>query len=156
AAQELVNVTLELLRRNEAREDSYVRPLLLLAGEALPVRMHDIETRLLIYASPFPSGYIPTAGVRCVVSSWRRIPDACLPLRAKIIGSYVNTALAKTEATEAGADEAIMLNLAGNVCEASTSNIFLRRDDAWITPAVTEDILEGITRRQVLELIAEE
>lgn len=155
-AQELVDATVELLRRNGAREDSYVRPLLLLADDVLPVRMHDIEARLVIYASPFPSGYIPTVGVRCVVSSWRRIPDVCLPLRAKVIGSYVNTALAKTEAIEAGVDEAIMLNMAGNVSEASTSNIFLRRDDTWITPAVTEDILEGVTRRQVLALIAEE
>lgn len=156
SAQELVDATIELLRRNAAREDSYVRPILLLAGEVLPVRMHDIETRLVIYASPFPAGYIPASGVRCLVSSWRRIPDASMPLRAKIVGSYINPALAKTEALQAGLDEAIMLTVDGNVCEASTSNIFLRRSGAWITPAVTEDILEGITRRQVMELIEEE
>jgi branched-chain amino acid aminotransferase len=153
SAQELVSITIEVLRRNEAREDSYVRPLLLLAGDVLPVRMNDIETRLVIYASPFPAGYISASGVRCLVSSWRRIPDVCMPLRAKVIGSYVNPALAKTEAIQAGVDEAIMLTVDGNVCEASTSNVFLRRGDTWITPAVTEDILEGITRRQVIELI---
>jgi branched-chain amino acid aminotransferase len=154
--EELVEATVELLRRNEAREDCYVRPILLLAGDVLMVRMHDIESRLIIYADRFPAGYVPASGVRCLVSSWRRIPDASMPLRAKIIGSYVNPALAKTEALHAGLDEAILLTLEGNVCEASTSNIFLRRGSTWVTPAITEDILEGVTRRQVIELIGEE
>jgi branched-chain amino acid aminotransferase len=156
SAEELVAVTVELLRRNDIRADAYVRPLLVLADDVLPVRMHDIEARLVIYAAPFPAGYIPVSGVRCLVSSWRRIPDACLPLRAKIIGSYVNPALAKTEAMQAGCDEALMLTVDGHVAEATTSNIFLRRDAGWITPPVTDDILEGITRRQVMTLIADE
>jgi len=151
--QELVEATRVLLRTNNAREDTYVRPILLLTGELLPVRMHDIETRLVIYATPFPAGYVPTTGVRCLVSSWRRVPDTAMPVRAKINGSYVNPALAKTEAVQAGVDEAILLTIDGNVSEASTANIFLRRGDTWITPAVTEDILEGITRRQLIELI---
>lgn len=153
SAPELVDATVELLRRNEARADTYVRPILLLAGEVLMVRMHDIEARLVIYASPFPAGYIPVSGVRCLVSSWRRIPDASLPLRAKIIGSYVNPALAKSEALQAGLDEAIMLTIDGDVCEASTSNVFLRRGGAWVTPAASDDILEGVTRREAMELI---
>jgi branched-chain amino acid aminotransferase len=156
SAEELVAITVELLRRNEVRADAYVRPLLLQAGEVLPVRMHDVETRLLIYVAPFPAGYIPADGVRCLVSSWRRIPDVCLPLRAKLIGSYLNPALAKTEAVRAGFDEAILLTVDGEVAEATTSNVFLRRGDAWITPSVTDDILEGITRRQLIELIREE
>jgi branched-chain amino acid aminotransferase len=155
-AQELVDITVELLRRNAARSDVYVRPVLLLAGEELPVRMHDIATRLSIAVSPFPARYINPAGVCCLVSSWRRAPDSCMPMRAKIIGSYVGPALAKTEAVLAGFDEALLLTLDGHVAEATTANIFLRRGGEWITPAVTEDILEGITRRQVIELIAED
>ncbi|MCP9486456.1 MAG: aminotransferase class IV [Gaiellaceae bacterium MAG52_C11] len=156
SAEDLVAVTVELLRRNDVRADAYVRPLLFLAGDVLPVRMHDVEARLVIYVAPFPAGYVPISGVRCLVSSWRRIPDQCLPLRAKIIGSYVNPALAKTEAVQAGCDEALMLTVDGNVAEATTSNVFLRRGDEWITPPVTDDILEGITRRQVITLIADE
>jgi branched-chain amino acid aminotransferase len=154
--QQLVNITIELLRRNEVRADAYIRPILFLAGDQLPVRMHDIEPRLVIYAVPFPAGYIPVDGVRCLVSSWRRIPDAAMPVRAKIIGSYVNSALAKTEAVQAGLDEAIMLTVDGDVAEGTTSNLFLRRGSTWITPPVTDDILEGITRRQVITLIADE
>ncbi|MDQ3874084.1 MAG: aminotransferase class IV [Actinomycetota bacterium] len=156
SAEDLVAISIELLRRNDVRADAYVRPLLFLAGDALTVRMHDIEPRLVVYATPFPAGYIPVVGVRCLVSSWRRIPDACLPLRAKIIGSYANPALAKTEAIAAGCDEAIMLTVDGDVAEATTSNIFLRRGEEWITPSVADDILEGVTRRQVIELIRDE
>lgn len=153
--EELVAATVQLLRRNEARRDTYVRPIVFLAGELLSVRLHGIEGRLVIYTMPFPDGYIPTSGVRCLTSSWRRVPDTTMPVRAKIVGSYVNPALAKTEAVDAGADEAIMLTVDGSVSEASTSNIFLRRDDTWVTPAPSEDILEGITRRQVIELIGD-
>jgi len=152
----LVDITVQLLRRNEARSDIYVRPILLLAGEVLQVRMHDIATRFSVAVSPFPAKYIDPAGVRCLVSSWRRSPDSTIPVRAKIIGSYVGPALAKTEAVLAGFDEAIMLTVDGSVAEATTSNIFLRRGDHWVTPAVTDDILEGITRRQVIDLIGEE
>jgi branched-chain amino acid aminotransferase len=156
AAPELVEITVELLRRNEARSDIYVRPILLLAGEVLPVRMHDIATRFSIAISLFPAKYIDPAGVRCLVSSWRRVPDSCLPLRAKVIGSYVGPALAKTEAVLAGFDEALMLTIEGNLAEGTTSNIFLRRGADWLTPAPDQDILEGITRRQVMDLLTEE
>lgn len=153
---ELVQTTIELLRRNEARGDMYVRPLLMLTGETLQVRLHDIKTSLVIALSPFPAKYIEPSGVHCMVSSWRRQPDSTLPVRAKVIGSYVGPALAKTEAVKLGFDDAIMLTIDGNVAEASTSNILLRRRDVWITPPVSDDILEGITRRQIMELIREE
>ncbi|HEV8461208.1 MAG TPA: branched-chain amino acid transaminase [Gaiellaceae bacterium] len=152
---ELVEITVELLRRNEAREDAYIRPILLLAGEVLPVRMHDIATSFSIAVSPFPSGYINTVGIRALVSSWRRASDDMMPIRAKVNGSYVGPALAKTEAMLAGFDEAILLNAHGEVAEATTSNVFIRRGERWATPAVTDDILEGITRRQVIALIQE-
>lgn len=150
---ELVATTVELLRRNQAREDTYIRPLLLLTGEVLPVRMHDIDTTFAIYAAAFPTGYISATGIRAGVSSWRRVPDTTMPVRAKINGSYVGQALAKTEAVLAGFDEAILLTVEGCVAEATTSNIFIRRGDTWSTPAVSEDILEGITRSEVIALI---
>lgn len=155
-AADLVDITLELLRRNEARRDAYIRPILLLAGDILQVRMHDIDTSFSIAVSPFPARYVDLSGVRAGVSSWRRAPDSTMPIRAKINGSYVGPALAKTEALRAGFDEAIMLTLDGSVSEGTTSNVFLRRGSAWSTPAVTDDILEGITRRQVIELIHEQ
>lgn len=152
---QLVEVSIQLLRRNEVRSDAYLRPLFVLAGEELPVRMHAIQSQLSIAVTPVVGDYIDLRGVRCMVSSWRRPPDVVIPARAKVTGSYVGSALAKTDAIACGYDEAIMLNLAGHVAEATTSNIFLRRGRGWLTPAVNDDILEGITRAQVKALLAE-
>lgn len=150
---DLVELTAELLRRNQVRQDAYIRPVLFLAGEVLPVRMHDVSTRLTVAVTPFPGDYASPHGVRCKVSSWRRAPDVTMPIRAKIIGSYIGPALAKTEAARAGFDEALMLTCDGFVAEATTSNVLMRTGDAWATPPVTDDILPGITRRQIMDLI---
>lgn len=152
----LVGATVDLLRRNEVHTDAYVRPLLVQSGEALPVRMHDVHTRLSIAVTPMPGDYISQTGVRCMVSSWRRAPDVCTPNRAKVTGSYPGPALAKTEAVGHGFDEAIMLTVDGYVAEATTSNVVLRTGEEWVTPPGTDDILEGITRAQVMCLLAEE
>jgi branched-chain amino acid aminotransferase len=151
----LVAISAELLRRNELRSDAYLRPLFALAGEELPVRMRGVPTRLQIAATPIVGDYIDLSGVRCMVSSWRRAPDDVLPGRAKLCGSYAGPALAKSEALERGFDEALMFNRAGHVAEGTTSNVVMRRGDRWITPAPTDDILEGITRAQVLALLEE-
>jgi branched-chain amino acid aminotransferase len=152
---ELVELTAELLRRNRVRENAYVRPILFLSGEVLPVRMHDVSTRLTIAVTPLPGDYASPSGVRCKVSSWRRAPDVTMPIRAKIIGSYIGPALAKTEAVRAGFDEALLLTVDGFVAEATTSNVFMRVSGTWATPPVTDDILPGITRRQIMDLIHE-
>lgn len=153
---ELVEMTNVLLRMNEVRCDAYVRPILLQAGAALPVRMHNVATRLSIAVTPAAGDYIASSGVRCMISTWRRAPDATTPIRAKVIGSYVGPSLAKTEAIRAGYDEAIMLTLDGFVAEATTSNVLARFGDTWCTPPGTDDILEGITRAQTMTLIGEQ
>lgn len=152
---ELVAISAELLRRNEVRSDAYLRPLYVLAGDELTVRMNGVPTRFQIAVTPIVGDYIDLGGVRCAVSSWRRAPDDVLPGRAKLCGSYVGPALAKSDAIARGYDEALMLNGAGHVAEGTTSNLFMRRGDEWLTPAVTDDILEGITRAQVMDLLAE-
>jgi branched-chain amino acid aminotransferase len=155
SSEELVQATVDLLRRNDVRANAYIRPLLLQTGAVLPVRLHDVDTRLSIAITPTPGDYINPDGVRCMVSTWRRAPDVTTPNRAKVTGSYTGPALAKTEAAGHGCDEAIMLNIDGFVAEATTSNIFLRAGGEWITPPGTDDILEGITRAQVATLLEE-
>ncbi len=152
----LIEATVQLLRHNDVRTDAYVRPLLVQSGDALPVRMHDVHTRLSIAVTPMPGDYISPDGVRCMVSTWRRAPDVSTPNRAKVTGSYTGPALAKTEAVTHGFDEAIMLTTDGYVAEATTSNIVLRVGGEWFTPPGTDDILEGITRAQALCLIEED
>jgi branched-chain amino acid aminotransferase len=155
SVRELVDASVELLQINDVREDAYLRPLFVLGSQTLQVRVHDLVPRLSIAVTPMGLNYINPNGVRCAVSTWRRAPDLALPSRAKITGGYMGPALAKTEALCCGADEAIMLNMKGHVAEASTSNIFLRVGNTWTTPPPEDDILEGITRRELMVLIEE-
>jgi branched-chain amino acid aminotransferase len=156
APADLVAATVALLRRNDVRGNAYLRPLLLLAGEQLAVRMHESGASFRMAATPMPGDYMDMGGVRCMVSTWRRGPDAAMPNRAKVIGGYVGPALAKSEAVRNGFDEALLLTTDGYVAEATTSNVFVRVGREWATPPGTEDILEGITRRQVMDLLVED
>jgi branched-chain amino acid aminotransferase len=113
------------------------------------------ETELSIFTVPM-GNYVELTGLKVCVSSWRRTPDNAIPARAKCTGSYVNTALAVDEAHMAGYDDAIFLTQDGQVSEASAANIFLVRKGQLITPPVTADILEGITRDAVMELADKE
>jgi branched-chain amino acid aminotransferase len=156
STEELVNITLEVLRRNQFKSDVYIRPLLFTSSEEIGVRLHNIEQSFLIYAIPF-GNYVEIAdGLRCMVSTWRRVPDQSLPARAKITGSYAQSALAKSEANEAGFDEAIVLTVDGHVSEGSAENLFMIKDGTVFTPPVTDDILEGITRTLIMGLIRDE
>jgi branched-chain amino acid aminotransferase len=153
---ELISHTIEILRRNEARTDTYIRPLVFVSAEEIGVRLHGLQVSFLIYTAPL-GDYIDTeGGIRCMTSSWRRISDSSIPARAKISGSYINSALAKSEALENGYDEAIMLAHDGHVSEGSAENLFMVRDGVFVTPPVTEDILEGITRNLLIGLIRED
>ncbi|MGH7640130.1 MAG: branched-chain amino acid transaminase [Candidatus Dormibacteria bacterium] len=153
---ELCEITVALIRRNGFRSDTYVRPLVYKASEEIGVRLHDLKDGFLIYAQPFGEYLDRTAGLRCMVSSWRRVDDNAAPARAKISGIYINSALAKSEAAANGLDEAIVLGQDGHVCEGSAENLFMIREGTLITPPVTENILEGITRATLMQLWGED
>lgn len=154
--EELVNFTIELLRRNEFKADVYVRPLLYASSEDIGVRLHNLNHSFFIYAIPFGNYVEVESGIRCMVSSWRRVPDQSLPARAKVTGSYAQSALAKSEAVESGFDEAIVLAVDGHVSEGSAENLFMYKDGTFVTPPVTDDILEGVTRTLLMKLIKDE
>ena len=156
SVEELVELTLELLRRNQYRVDTYVRPLLFKSVEQIGVQLHGLADSFLLYTAPMGNYVEVENGIRCMVSTWRRVPDLSLPARAKITGAYVNSAFAKSEALENGFDEAIVLTQDGHVSEGSAENLFLLRDGVFVTPPVSDDILEGITRGLVIDLIRDE
>jgi branched-chain amino acid aminotransferase len=150
--EELAELTVELLRRDGLREDVYVRPIIYKSSETIGVRLHNLDADITIFGVPFGQ-YIDTeGGIRAQVSSWRRTDDNSIPARGKITGAYVNGALAKSEAQLNGFDEAIVLTADGHVSEGSAENLFIAKDGQLITPAVTDNILEGITRRRLLEI----
>ena len=151
---ELSAIVVELMKRNAFRSDVYVRPLAYKAGRVVKVALHGIRDGFGIYAFPM-GGYLSTGGVVAHTTSWRRISDDAIPARAKITGAYINTALAVDEAGEHGAEEAIFLTASGHVSEGGGSNLYMVRDGTLITPPVTDDILEGITRQTILGLARE-
>ena len=137
--------------KNPNLSNFYIRPLVYVADLGLSPRLHDVQFEFLIYGSPL-GDYLPTDGIKVCFSSWMRQNDASFPLRAKISGGYITSALAKSEAINRGFDEAILLGSSGKVCEGSAMNLFLVRENVLITPSVDQDILEGITRRSALEI----
>lgn len=151
---ELSSITLELLRREGFREDVYIRPLVYKSDPAIAVQLNGMRDSFTMFAVGFGQ-YIASPAVRACVSSWRRIDDNIIPSRAKASGSYLNSALAKTEALLNGYDEAIVLGSGGEVAEASAANLFIVRNGTLITPMLNNDILEGITRNVVIELARE-
>lgn len=151
AVEELIEWTRRLLSANEFREDVYIRPLAYKADAVMKVGLSGIKSGFAMFTLPM-GDYVPTSGISVAVSSWRRIADNMIPSRAKVTGAYVNAALSSDQAKADGYDEAIMLGEDGHVSEASSSNLFMVRDGILITPPVTADILEGITREMVLEL----
>lgn len=148
---EVRDLTIKLLRANGFREDAYVRPLVFLGEGTIRVRPQTQRTRWIVLAMPLGS-YLGKKVVSCMVSSWTRLSNNMVPPAAKITGCYVNSLLASLEAARAGYDEAILLTRDGMVSEGSVENIFLVRRKTLITPAISEDILEGITRRNVMDI----
>ena len=156
SVDELTRLIIETVRRNGFREDVYIRPSFYKSTKAIGVRLHDLDNELYIITLPF-GNYIDTAnGVRLMTSSWRRNADEALPARGKIVGGYVNMAFQKSEAELNGFDEAVVLTAGGHVNESSAANIFVIRDGVALTPPVSDDLLEGVTRKALVELMANE
>ncbi|HEU5374456.1 MAG TPA: branched-chain amino acid transaminase [Ktedonobacteraceae bacterium] len=153
--EQLVELSLELVRRNDQHQDVYLRPVVYKSDETIGVRLHGLQDDLIITSEP-QGNYIDTTGLKCGVSSWRRVDDNAIPARAKICGAYVNSAFAKSEAVQNGFDEAIMLTNEGHVSEGSAENIFLVVNGELVTPAPSENILLGITRETIIELARRE
>lgn len=154
-AEQLVDISIELVRRNDQRQDVYLRPVAYKSDQIIGVRLHNLTDHFIITSEPM-GDYISTTGLHCGVSSWRRIDDNAIPARAKILGSYVNSAFAKSEAMQNGFDEAIMLTHDGHVSEGTAENIFLLVNGEFVTPAPTENILLGLTRDTIMELARRE
>jgi len=155
SVDELIEITVELIRRNGFRENCYIRPFAYKSDEIIGVKLNDLVDHFAIYTVPM-GDYVSTTGLRCGVSSWRRVDDNAIPARAKISGAYVNSAFAKTEALTNGFDEAIMLTSEGHVSEGSAENIFLVMGSELVTPPPSENILLGVTRETVMQLARRE
>ena len=153
---ECVSILIELLKKNESRQNTYIRPLLYHDSPQITPEFLDDDTVFSVFTKPMNQYFKTDQGLKACVSSWRRISDNSLPGRIKATGAYVNSSLAKSQAKKAGYDEAIFLTESGEVSEASAAHIFIVREGKLVSPPSTTDNLEGITRRTLLEIVAPE
>ena len=153
---DLCGITIELAERCGFTQDIYIRPLAYKSAERVAnLKLHELESDFCLMTVPFGS-YLDAEALRCCTSSWRRIDDPMIPPRFKLTGIYINSILAKTEATLAGFDEAIVLNQDGYVCEGSGENLFAVMDGKLHTPPIGDNVLPGITRNTIIQLAREE
>ncbi len=152
SVEEFTEIVKQVLKRNNFQEDAYCRPSVYKSTEAIGVKLHGLSHEYYVLAIPMGDYIDTTKGIATGTVSWRRTSDTSIPSRSKITGSYVNPAFSKTEAMLNGFDEAIVLTADGHVSEGSAENLFMVRDGVLITPPVSDDILEGITRAGIMEI----
>src|SRR2546426_6660797 len=153
---DLCRITVELVRQHGFQQDVYVRPLTYKASRTIKLTLSSLEDAVAIYTFGMGNYLDISAGLSVCTSSWRRANSNAMPVRAKVTGAYINSSLAVDDASAAGFDEAIMLTHDGTVSEASSCNLFLLRNGKLTTPALSEDILEGVTRNALLGMIGHE
>ncbi len=153
SVKELCDITVKLLQKNFSQEDLYIRPLAYKADPAVGnFNLKTLKNGFAMYTVALGRYLNTDKGIRANVSSWKRVPDNAIPPRGKLTGSYVNTALAKSESLFAGYEEAILLDNDGHVTEGSAENIFIIKNGIVITPPESADILIGITRQTIMML----
>ena len=155
-AHELTEIVTELLRTEGFRENCYIRPVAYLSSHDITLKLNGIDSAVTIFSMPFGQYIANEEGAHVAFSAWRRVDDNAIPARGKIVGAYVNSALSSTDVRLAGYDEAIVLNEDGHVSEMSSANFFIVRDGVAITPPVQSNVLEGIVRRTVIQLLRDE
>lgn len=155
SAEEIGEATRELIRKN-GLSDCYIRPLAFRGYGEMGLYAKSAPVELIIAAWPW-GAYLgedgKKHGIRAKVSSWRRVSGAGLIPHAKASGQYLNSILAKTESANAGYEEAILLDDRGFVCEGSGENIFVVKDGKVMTPPQVASILDGITRKSVMQIL---
>jgi branched-chain amino acid aminotransferase len=151
-ADELATILKQLIRTANYHENIYVRPLIYKSTEMIGVKLHGVEDQISIVALPFGRYVDKEEGLHVCFSAWQRVNDNSIPARAKIAGAYANSALIKSDAILSGFDEALVLTQDGHLSESSAANVLMVRNGKLVTPPITDDVLEGITLKSVLQL----
>ncbi|MCH3965020.1 MAG: branched-chain amino acid transaminase [Clostridium sp.] len=152
---DLVKFTVELLKKNEFKRTTYIRPIIYNDAHDIGPSLTDPDVKVVIYCQPLDK-YAGKSELSVGITSWGRIEDNMIPPRVKATASYLNSALASLEAHRAGFDEAIFLTRSGHVCEGPGENLFIYKKGKLITPSASDNILEGITRDLVIRLAKED
>lgn len=153
----LLDILTTLIQREGFRTNCYIRPLAYVGEHSLAVHAQGMKSDLTIFVQPVGEGRVVNVdeGAHVCFSAWRRIDDNAIPARGKVVGAYVNSVMIKTDAMLAGYDDALVLNNDGHVAEFSTANVMIVRKGVVITPPITSNILEGVVRRSLIQLLRE-
>lgn len=155
--QQLEKAVIDTVRAN-GMDECYIRPIAYYGYGKMGVNPlpNKVSVAIAVWKwDEYLKSEGPEKGARVMVSSWTRIDTKSLPMHAKGTANYANSALARVEALKAGFDEAIMLNSAGMVVEASAENIFVVNDGTLVTPPITSGALDGITRDSIIAIAKE-
>lgn len=153
--EQLCDITIELLKKNNFKTTTYIRPVAYKGSNGLSPSLLDEDNRLAIYCTPMGK-FSGKEEMSVAITSWQRISGNALPARTKATAAYLNSALASLEVLQNGFDEAIFLTDKGYVCEGPGENIFMVKNGKLVTPPPSDDILEGITRDTVMKIAKEE
>ena len=150
----LVAGALAILRANQARQDTYLRPWSFISGIVYEqIAPADSPTETIIDTWPFESVMLSERGCRVGVSSWSRIGDGVMPPRVKAFSNYHNGRLAAMEAKASGYDWPLLLNERHKLTEGPGACVALVRGGKVITPDISSGLLESLTRDTFLRLL---
>ncbi|MBP6880904.1 branched-chain amino acid transaminase [Candidatus Saccharibacteria bacterium] len=149
--EKLAQIISDTVKANSPSQDIYIRPFIYRSDIELGPKITG-DYQLAVYAMHLKDYLEGSKGLQLATSSWIRVPDNAIPAKAKASGAYINAALAIEEAQSNGFDSAIMLDHKGDVGEGAVMNLFMVRHGKLLTPGLGGDLLEGITRRSVVEL----
>jgi branched-chain amino acid aminotransferase len=152
---EISDAIIELLRRNQMRDDVYIRPIVFANSNEMSPLLDTETSETAIFCLPL-GRYLSAEPIDVCVSSWCRVRETAIPARAKATGAYLNSALARREAIDNGHTEAILLTESGHVSEGSAEHVFIVRDGQLVSPPSTADNLDGITRQSLITLARED
>ncbi|MEM3144173.1 MAG: branched-chain amino acid transaminase [Candidatus Nitrosotenuis sp.] len=153
--EQLTGAIIGLCKKNKTRQSCYIRPFYFVGQYGINLHVtKDAPTHVAIFMFPFGDLFNKN-GISAGISSWRKFSDASTPPLAKMGGNYLNSILATQECKRNGYDEAIMLDLRGNVSESPGENIFVVNDGILSTPPLNSSALDGITRNSVITLAEE-
>ncbi|MEK7672833.1 MAG: branched-chain amino acid transaminase [Patescibacteria group bacterium] len=154
--EEFKKAVSELILANKPATDFYIRPFIYSDDEDLTPKFVGISFKIALYMIPLGDYLDTSRGLRLMVSSWQKFPDASISTKAKAGGSYLNSSLARSEAIRCGYDEALVMDQNWSIVEGSAENFFIVYRGEMIMPSIGSSMLEGITMRTVVEICKEE
>ena len=154
SVNKMMQATKETIKANHI-DECYIRPIAYYGYGVMGLNPEGSKVNVAIAVWPWGT-YLGEEGlkhgIRANISKWRRIHPSIMPPQAKVVANYANSILAKVDALQSGYDEAILLNLDGNVAEGPGENIFMTKGGELITPPISSGALAGITRDSIIKI----